>query len=555
MEPSQLDMKKSLLTEEIINKGFNGADFLQFCINKRENGDDMNNWTLEELKSCVSDFQNEILNANKPEQKPISTSLGSFLLQNSQNNNINNNYINNNNINNNYINNNNMNNNNYVNNYMNNYMNTNIPVTTQINQNIQNINFNDVPKQYRQEINCKILEKTELTYKHIIITIQNPLYSDRSILSTSFTTYEIVTKIFENENSKNCNKWIVRRRYSDFDWLRNVLCKIFPRSFVPPLPGKKTGNRRFETDFIEKRMKFLQKFLDNIILNEFFKSSDALIAFLQYDDRNKFELKMKELNNYNPSNFVDDMKTLTGKLKVIDDDENEKYFTNIKNYFKLEIIIYSRLNYYLKNFYLAINNACKNLDDIQKIFDTLYTLNKKVLMRDETTKTFEELSIFFKNWGRILSNENEIIHDKIKDFFKYQKMQDIAYTELISKRDIIKEQYMAEKKKVDEKKMKLYPYMDINKWEITEDFNQIDMNRLFNDRFYAFEKMCTRETQALEGIHRQLGYANHMNFAELKKIIRRNDKIFVSNTKDFANEFYLSLNDAITLWSTLNTYI
>ena len=40
-----------------------------------------------------------------------------------------------------------------------------------------------------------------------------------------------------------------------------------------------------------------------------------------------------------------------------------------------------------------------------------------------------------------------------------------------------------------------------------------------------------------------------------KRLINKNCKLFVDNTKDFANTFYPSLNDSITLWSTLNTYI
>ena len=51
-----------------------------------------------------------------------------------------------------------------------------------------------------------------------------------------------------------------------------------------------------------------------------------------------------------------------------------------------------------------------------------------------------------------------------------------------------------------------------------------------------------------------LGYANYMNTEQLKIIIKENEKKFVEITKEFANKFYPSLNDGITLWSTLTTY-
>ena len=52
----QLSLKQELLKAEIIAKDYDGQEFLQYCIKLRENGDDMNNWTYEELKLVVQNF-------------------------------------------------------------------------------------------------------------------------------------------------------------------------------------------------------------------------------------------------------------------------------------------------------------------------------------------------------------------------------------------------------------------------------------------------------------------------------------------------------------------
>ena len=52
----QLSLKQELLKEEIIAKNYDGQQFLEYCINLRENGDDMNNWTYDELKLVVQNF-------------------------------------------------------------------------------------------------------------------------------------------------------------------------------------------------------------------------------------------------------------------------------------------------------------------------------------------------------------------------------------------------------------------------------------------------------------------------------------------------------------------
>ena len=525
----ELEEKKQYLTEEIINKGFNTNDFLNFSLSKKENGDDLINWSFDELKNCVKEFQEQIQKQNDINNEKKGTSLKDFLFKNLPQNN---NFSYNNNV---------------------NYLQSS-QINQRINENIQNVNigyqndnYNENAKKiYKKEVQCKILEKSELNSKKITVKIQNPKEINTSLISSAYTTYEVYTKEMN---------WLVNRRYSDFDWLRNTLKKLFPRHYIPPIPGKKMGSRRFEKDFIEKRMKFLQKFIDEIVNVETFKASEALIFFLKATDRDQFDRKIKEMNSLICSDYIQDIKTLSGKVLVVDNEENEKYYANINNYFKLQIHIYNRLNYNLKGYYRTINYACKCLEEVQKDFDTLEKLNTKVQMKPEMTKTYEELFIFFKNWGRILSNENEIIKEKIRYFFKYHKMECIAYTELIQTREDIKYNYIIAKKRLDDKKCKLYSYMDINKWEIEENYNNIDFSLIYRDKNYAWEKMCTRETQALELLHQQIGYANHMNFSQLRKLLMKSNKQFVDNTKEFANLFYPSLNDSITLWSTLNTYI
>ena len=393
----KLEIKKQFLTEQIINLGYNTNDFLNFCLNKKENGDDLSNWEIEELKQCVKDFQYEIQKQkekqNETNQK-ASTSMKNFLFANiSQNNNIKNNQ-----------------NQNFL---------QSSQINQRINENIQNVNIGSQPdnynnysgpKIYKKEIKCKILEKSELNSKKITVKIQNPKQMNTSLLSSSYTAYEVFTKEMN---------WYVSRRYSDFDWLRNTLKKLFPRHLVPPLPGKKMGSRRFDQDFIEKRMKFLQKFIDDVINVETFKACEAVVSFLSMTDREQFDRKVKEMNSFIGYNYIEDLKTLSGKIIAIDDESNEKYYTNINNYFRLQIQIYNRLNYNLKCYYRNINYACRNLEEVQKDFDNLEKLNTKVQMRPEINKTYEELFIFFKNWGRILNNENEIIKERKINYLKY----------------------------------------------------------------------------------------------------------------------------------------
>ena len=586
-QDEELHLKQSYLKSEIIDKNIDQEKFLDYCIKIKENGDDINNWTFDELKKCVADF-NELLKQESEQIKEKEnqfSSLNSFLSNtnsnfnqnsqmqiqsqqelNQQNQNkfslknipniISNKFIDIKNNINNAINNN--NNSNSQNQLMNKTSFTTLnplqllmnseKLRQKINSDIQESSlqypsFNNLQK---REIKCKYAQKTILNDKKIKVTIQNPKNSEKSLLSTQYTLYEIVTKPLN---------LFVQRRYSDFDWLRNILVKLYPRLFIPPIPGKKTGQRRFEQDFINKRMKLLQLFLDEITENEELKASEALSAFLSFTDRSQFERKMKELNNYIPSQYCEDLKTLDGKVLILNDDFNENYYININNYLKLRYQILSRLNNNLKNYFLDQTKACMDLDEIQMDFENLNILSTKVKLNDNINKTYEELNIFFKNWKRIIFNENVIIKEQIKRFFKREKIENYIFIELIDSREQLRQKYFSEKTKLEAKKEKLYKIMDFNKWEIEDNFGQIDTARLMRDKNYAFEKMCTRETKNVENIHKLLGYANYMNVTQLKNKIEQNEKKLVEITKEFANKFYPSLNDGITLWSTLNTYI
>jgi hypothetical protein len=189
--------------------------------------------------------------------------------------------------------------------------------------------------------------------------------------SSNFVTYEVLTEV---------TKWSVRRRYSDFVWLRNMLSKFFPGHLIPPLPSKKVGARRFDGDFVDKRMKFLQKFLNVICESEFFKSAEPLITFLSVSDRSVFDSKMKEFISYQSPGYIEDIKTFDGKLLIVDDEENEKYFTNISNYFNLQTQLLERIQGNLKSFHVNLRNSCLNLEDAERDFQTLHNLNTRVLM-------------------------------------------------------------------------------------------------------------------------------------------------------------------------------
>ena len=371
----EIDAKKELLQKEILEQNYDQNKFIEFCTNKKENGDDLTQWTLDELKIIVKEFiENQKQESPIPqnEENPENNS------ENPQNENPQN---------------------------ENSEKEKNEKVKNEnIEGDIDNIQKGEkVEKKVRKTITiqCKKLEKSSLNDKVIEVIVKNPKIIETSFISSNYVNYEVITSTMN---------WTVQRRYSDFIWLRNILCKLFMGQVVPPLPNKKVGGRRFEDDFIEKRMKFLNKFILAVLENEVFKASEPLIAFLSMTDHNQFEAKMKELNSFQPSPYVEEYKTFSGNLVITSPDEdNEKYFKNIEKYIRIQNQIFERLNFNLKEFYNNFYSAQKSMEAVQKDFEILHLLNSRVENKEPITKTFEEYGIFFKNWSRILYKQNVTI--------------------------------------------------------------------------------------------------------------------------------------------------
>lgn len=90
--------------------------------------------------------------------------------------------------------------------------------------------------------------------------------------------------------------YLVLRRFSDFEWLYNILTENmhYKGLIIAPLPGKKyVGN--MDNTFIEKRRSELENFLKIIATHNTLKNDHHLKAFLT--------LSSDEFSNYmtNPS--------------------------------------------------------------------------------------------------------------------------------------------------------------------------------------------------------------------------------------------------------------
>ena len=546
--------KQKLLKNEIIDRCYDQTAFIEFCMQQKKDGDDLDNWSYDELKNVIQEFINKINQEYISKYKEEETvEKENKTEENSENNNIDINKD--------------------SNDIKYNESNNNDNDSTNINDKTENNNNeNNSNKEKMIKVNCKALTKNILNDKEICVTIKNPTYiKSKNILSESYMLYDIKTsskqKKDKNEKSSDKIDFLVQRKYTDFLQLREILSKYYPYNYIPSLP-EKTNEYLLKEENQEKIILYLKLFLNGIISNEELKAYDGVFLFLTIKDYDEYKNKIKELIlNPLPLN-VGDIPSLQG-IKIfpelneddynneinIEENQNELHFFNIKNYFEIQYKLITQLKYHLKEFNTNFNNCYNNLGQIEQDFVFLCQLNNKVMMKEKIKKSFEELGLFFKGWKELIKKQSNLVKKNISFFYNYALHESLAYVSLIKKRENIKKLYINEYTKLDQKKEKLWKYEDIKKWEINyENFN-VDNVLLLKDKKYAKSKMLYKETKEFEIIKNNFEYINYMNKSELEYFLNNYLDGFKYFIQNFVKEFYPTLNDFINSWSSLSVFI
>ena len=533
--------KQNYLRENILDKGYVAEEFVSYLISKKgDEGVDLGNWSLNELKLVVQEYILTHPNSNIQAGNNIQSSpqLQNNLPQNqlqAQNANINqnmnigmnNNFNNFNNMNMGMNNNMNMGMNNNMNMGMNNNMNmgmnnniinNNPEMQNNLNQNYMSFSPETEPNEQTDiygltnldTILCSICEKSEMSkYENIHIEISLGEKVARTFFTKAYMTYIISTSPL---NLK------VRRRYSDFEWLRQILLNFYSSSIIPPIPKKnKIGGDRFDETFLLKRMRTLEKFLNFLLEDPVIKVSQILYDFLSIEEESKFNDKKKNYNNFKLPMYLRDYKSLNGKLDIAINEERETFYQNIKDNTELNQELLSKLNKNLKLLNNEMSVVINRMDEISKNCEELFLNSVKYCDVNDIKISYYQLNDMFKNWSTALKKDSTIININIREYFKYAKNTFRSMKELINIVDNYKQNYYKSKRNLITKKEDLFKKSDVSKWDLGPNQN-ISIVNLLKDKNVALPKMLCSETNAVINMKQLYGYYLNRANKEFERI-------------------------------------
>ena len=536
------EAKQNYLRENILDKGYDAEDFASFLKSKKgELGVKLGLWTLSELKLAVQEY----ILKNPLNNKMQGNNNFQNIFQNPlfQNMNIPNmppgmNFPNMNML------------------FNNGLMNNNINIDPNLINNLQNMNLINVNNEnnffnaqgepidiygitQNETLVCLISDKNALSnYDNVKIEIALGEKKTGSLFSKSYQTYEISVPLL---NLK------VIRRYSDFEWLRQTLVSMFTSSVIPPIPKKnKIGGDRFKEQFLEKRTRTLEKFLNLLLQDPNIKSSKILYDFISIEQDNQFNDAKKSYNNYKPPQQLKDYQTVTGKIDIKVDEGNEIYYQNIKNQTELNQELLSKLNKQLKLLNNEMNMVVTRLAEVAKCCEELFNHSVKFEQSDDIKISYYQLNEMFKQWSEALKKQNQIMFMNIREHFKFSKNIFKSMKELINSADNYKQIYNKAKKNLISKKEDLFKKGDTSKWELGDNKDKINVL----EKTIALPNMLPTETNNVNNIRQMYGYyLNGVNneFERIEKIMSNSHKEnLIENAKKeitIISELFKSISD------------
>ena len=420
MEEEQ-EIKQSYLRKEILEKNYDANSFLEFLITKKgEIASDINNWSIEELKTVVTEFKN---NQNESQKENISSNLILEDLPPAENQILKINSI--------ITPLSNKDTNKFKNNepedihnalYNENGNRDWLFMNKEENERFSRYslsNFNNNSYLNMEEIDC--LEPDHSPFEEIdkIKIIVGPPKKEYESTGLKGFFIKSIYYSFLLENIPN-KKEKIKRRYTDFEWLRKTLFRLFPGNYIPPLPAKTLNINKPEK--VEKYQKYIQYFIDGIMEDKLFKNSSIIYLFFTTENERDLISLMEKYNKVEKPKCLSYFYSREGNM-VLDENilkrDKKKELLDIKSDISKNSQILRELNTKLKLLGQEMKQVCDRMTEISNIFKKLYETSINNSEKLNYCKYYSDLSLYFKEYGNHEFLQMKNISEELKFHLKY----------------------------------------------------------------------------------------------------------------------------------------
>ena len=389
----------------------------------------------------------------------------------------------------------------------------------------------------------KQLENTPLSsIENPIIKVSSPERIEGSFMIKPHIEYLVTT------DDLNLN---VRRRYTDFEWLHQTISNLYPYLIIPPISKKsKITTDHLGDVFISKRMRYLEKFLNWLVVNPVIKCSKILYDFLSIEEDEKLKKqKISYQRLAKPLNLIE-FYSKDGKMDLKINKDKENYYKNISNYTLSNEILLNNLNLSLKQLKIQFDIFIQKAEEVQHNWQLLFLNSQKYKFEDKNiTTTYDKMSKIFLNWVDSLKKQNQLIFVEVREYFKYVKNNFRDMKTNINNVETAKNDYYRFERFLINKKEDLFKRGDVTRWELDPQ-EKTNPNTLASDKLSALFKMCAKDTDKC--IQRKIYYGYYLNkliedYERIRSysgnLHKENQQNFFKKTIDIITEFNNHINE------------
>ncbi|CAD8067055.1 unnamed protein product [Paramecium primaurelia] len=501
----ELQQKEILLKTEIIDKGYDTEKFISFMEQQKENGgQDIDMWTYQELIQAIASFQqlssqqlDQQFQANFSDRKSdIEDKNLQYVVQQQEN------------------------------------SQQKIENQNKEQEQLLNSELNIISNQSKIHL-CKVQDKKQiLKSDEINVFITKYQRISGGIFTSSYYSYTVQTDPIG---------WTVQRRYSDFLWLRELLCKIYPGKSIAPIPKKSVLKNENEL-YLQKRMKFLDNFLKSIFKCELLRHDKWFFAFLSSKDEKDFKQIQKLSTQVQKVTKLEQIISIDGKIQLENNENLIAYNLEATQLINSVDICYKKLRKDSKQLLLDFDQLSNTIFNMGSTCAELYQLSNKFnqsIPQGKISKLdilYISMNNMLVQWGNNLTAQIKIVQEELCYFFKFHHHSILVLKEFMKQKDQAQQEYERFSTRLELKKNKLFTTQDFNRWEIPAiQLKALQDSNLTQNKEISFQIMLPQETEIQEDLKNFLSYYNSQSNVEVTRLLENTVSEFSKHFTTFCS--------------------
>ena len=504
-EPT-IDEKQSYLRKEILEKGYDGEQFLSYLQSiKGPNADDLSLWKIEDLQVAVFKFI-----SSQPSPSSDSILNNEILLESESNGNR-----------------------------------ASLPRRQET---LSFTNDNTIPSsiieedlEYTEVFNSKKTDTTELSkYNEINVIFSTPEKHSGGLFLKSYLTFGICAFPLP---------YNVVRKYSDFKWLKDIISTVYIGSVIPPLP-KKLKYEKWDDKNIHNTKRKLQKFIQALVDDPLIRNSPILFDFLSIENQSEFYSRKTYYTKVKPPKTLAETYSLNGQVRLKLSNKEYAYIDYIKEKNSKSEMLLKKLTNSIKELcsnMITMSEQMKEISLTSLQLDEIVNANKN---KDRNVEIYQIFSALMNNWSNLSKKQCDMLELDIREQLKFVQKECASFKVLIDKEEEKKMNYLKINEKLLSQKEELFKKGDIHKWGLSkEDIN--DKDYLLKNKPYALNKMLPKETMISYNHKRAYAFYANKLITEFERVSLRDENKYKDNLIDMGMASKEIQEELLKMWNEM----